>query len=272
MIIQETPNPGKILIDCMTCGTMFEIDDYRNELIADTVRKCYERFRKCDPCRTAEQQARQQQHIRERKAQINAQLPELLETAGIPHNYSHDRDTNLIFTQPPCRYAAEWIYRNRFRNLLISGETAAGKSTSACFVAALMIKEEKKIAYTNLRQLLSNWKSAKTSDRDAVTERMLRDIFHLDLFIIDEVVGKAKVSESGQELLFEILEAVNSGACRAKIWLLGNFYTGSIEEIFYDPEPVRRRLQENFTCVLLNRSEQTVTPISVWKGAAHDEE
>lgn len=270
MIIQETLMPGKILIDCMTCGGMFLVDDYRNEIIADTVQQCFERYRKCDSCRTAEKQAMQQQKIMEHRAQLEAQLPQLMEAAGLPRNYTHDRETDQIFTQPPCRYAAEWIYRSRFRNLLISGETAAGKSTSACFVAALMIKEEKKVGYTNLRQLLSHWKSAKTSDRDAVTERMLRDIFHLDLFIIDEVVGKAKVSESGQELLFEILEAVNNGECKAKIWLLGNFYKGSIEEIFSDPDPVRRRLEENFTCVLLNRPQQTVTPITVWKGSENE--
>ena len=94
---------------------------------------------------------------------------------------------------------------------------------------------------------------------------MLHSIFSRDLFIIDEVVGKARISESGQELLFEILESVNSGACRSKIWLLGNFYEGSIEDIFSDPEPVRRRLQENFSCAFIDRKKQTITPLTVWK-------
>ena len=144
-------------------------------------------------------------------------------------------------------------------------QTGSGKSTSACFIAAELIRNEYKVCYTTLRKLLSDWRAAKTSDRDYAVENMLRNIFRKDYFIIDEVVGKARVSESGQELLFEILESVNSGACRAKIWLLGNFYTGSIEELFSDPEPVRRRIQENFSCAVLDRARQTVTPITVWK-------
>ena len=85
------------------------------------------------------------------------------------------------------------------------------------------------------------------------------------MVIIDEVVGKAKVSDSGQELLFDLLEAVNNGECRSRIWLLGNFYTGSIEEIFSDPEPIRRRLAENFECIRLVPEEQKVVKIPVWQ-------
>ena len=83
------------------------------------------------------------------------------------------------------------------------------------------------------------------------------------MLIVDEVVGKAHVTDSGQELLFELLESVNSGTCRAKIWLLGNFYAGSIEEIFSDPDPVRRRLAENFHCALLLRGE--ARPLEVFR-------
>lgn len=265
MKIQDTDQPDKILIDCMTCGTMFPVSDFRDGDFADTMQQCYEKYRKCDACEKKAQQAAIQQDQEARKAAIIANLPELLEKSGIEYLYCHDRSSGQLLQSPPCRYAAAWIYQHRAENLLISGITGSGKSTSACFVAMGMIREERKVCYTTLRKLLSDWRAAKTSDRDYATENMLRGIFRKDLFIIDEVVGKARVSESGQELLFEILESVNSGACRAKIWLLGNFYEGSIEEIFSDPEPVRRRLHENFSCVFLDRRKQTVNPITVWK-------
>lgn len=265
MKILETDTPGNILIDCMNCGTMFPVPDFRDGDLADIMQKCYQSWRLCEKCTKAAEQQRHHQEQEAHKAEIIAKLPQLLKDAGIEYLYSHDRSSGKLFSEPPCRYAAEWIYRHRQENLLISGITGSGKSTSACFIATGLIREEYKVCYTTLRKLLSDWRAAKTSDRDYAVEKMLHNIFHKDYFIIDEVVGKARVSESGQELLFEILESVNSGACRAKIWLLGNFYSGSIEEIFSDPDPVRRRLQENFSCVVLDRTGQTVTPITVWK-------
>ena len=265
MKIKPGSKYGEILIDCMKCGTMFAVSDFRNGDFADTMQDCYERHRLCDKCTGEAEQERQRKAEAAHKAEIIARLPQLLEAAGIEHLYSHDRSTGKLFTEPPCRFAAAWIYRHRRENLLISGITGSGKSTSACFIAAGLIREEYKVCYTSLRKLLSDWRAAKTSDSDYAAEKMLRNIFKMDYYLIDEVVGKARVSESGQELLFEILESVNSGACRAKIWLLGNFYSGSIEELFSDPEPVRRRIQENFTCGVLDKKTQTVKPITVWK-------
>ena len=259
MRIEDAKTPGKILIDCMDCGTMFPVDDFRKGTFEDTLRKMYEKSRSCPAC--AEKRKREAH-----KAAIMAKLPQLLESAGVERLYCHDRASGQLFVEPPCRFVAEWIYRHRLENLLISGATGTGKSTSACFVAMKLIAEEQRIRYTSLRRLLAEWRAAKTSDVDFAAEKMLRGIFSKDIYIIDEVVGKARVSESGQELLFEILESVNSGACRARIWLLGNFYTGSIEEIFSDPDPVRRRLQENFTCVVIDRQKRSVRPITVWKG------
>jgi DNA replication protein DnaC len=265
MKIEDSKQPDTVLIDCQICGKMFAVDDFRNDDLSEIVRMCYEEHRICPECEQQQQAAIQKQSIAQRKAEIAARLPDLLSAAGIEPLYCRDRATGEIFKQPPVRFLAEWIYRHRRENLLISGVTGSGKSTSACFVAAAMICQERKVRYTSLRKLLSQWKEAKTSDQSYAVERMLSGIFNVDVFIIDEVVGKARISESGQELLFEILESVNSGACRSRIWLLGNFYTGSIEDIFSDPEPVRRRLHENFTCVVVDKPAQSTNPITVWK-------
>lgn len=263
MKIIETPN-GKIKVDCLSCGNLFEIEDFRQNFLSEVLQKYYENHRQCPHCLEKEEKKdREEKKIRAQE-EFEKKIPKLIEEAGIERLYSRDRITGELFKVPPCRYAAEWIYRHRNENLLISGVTGSGKSTSASFIACQLIYAGKKVGYYNLRKLLTKWRIAKTSDYTAAIEKMLQEIFSMDLFIIDEVVGKYKVSESGQELLFEILEAVNSGACRAKIWMLGNFYEGSIEKIFADPEPVRRRIQENFSCVYLDPDREKVTPILAW--------
>ena len=265
MKIEASGTPGKILIDCLDCGAMFPVEDFREGSFAGTAAEMYERSRYCPDCEE-KRKSEESRRIREaRRAELAARLPELLERSGVEYYYCHDRETGELFAVPPCRAAAEWLYRHRRENVLLSGVTGTGKSTSACFVAMGLIAEERKVRYVNLRKLLAEWRAAKTSDAPFAAEKMLRGLFALDLCIIDEVVGKARISESGQELLFELLESVNSGACRSRIWLLGNFYTGSIEAIFADPEPVRRRLQENFVCACITAQGEIKT-IQVYGG------
>ena len=62
------------------------------------------------------------------------------------------------------RFVAEWIYLHREENLLLSGQTGTGKSTSACFVAVELLKQWKCVNYTSLRGLLDLWRKAKTSE------------------------------------------------------------------------------------------------------------
>ncbi|MBR2510422.1 MAG: ATP-binding protein [Lentisphaeria bacterium] len=265
MKIEESKNSGFILVDCLSCGNLYEIADFRNDQFANVVSNILEQDRTCPACEMRKALDESAEEDRKKKERTAQNLPELVKKSGIPVNYSHDRNTGELFAKPPVYFTAQWFWLNRHSHLLLSGETGCGKSTSACFVAAKLLLEEKKIRYTSLRRLLADWRSAKTSDQSYAAEKMLSDLFGQDIVIIDEVIGKARVSSSGEELLFEILESVNCGSCHARIWLLGNFYSGSIEDTFSDPAPVRRRLQENFICAFADKKTQKIERLTVWQ-------
>lgn len=264
MKIQETTIPGKILIDCDHCGKFYPVDDFRSDEYATLFLLTYEHNRTCPECMQLLAAEEERIEAARKARQIRRNFDRIAENCGLPFHYTHDREGNRL-TAPPVRFAAEWIWNHRFENLLISGTTGSGKSSGACFAAMQLILQGANLRYTTLRKLLAEWREAKTSDNEFAADRMIFKIFHLDYFIIDEFIGKARVTESGQELLFELLEGVNSGECRSRIWLIGNFYAGSIEETFSDPDPVRRRLQENFSCVLLDRANQSVKQLTVWE-------
>lgn len=260
----EELDGGQIRIDCLKCGQLFEVPDFRSSVLADFWEKHYREHRLCPECLKRKEEEEEKRKSEASAAERRSRLPLLLEKAGIPRLYSHDRKTGELFVEPPVRFVAEWMWRRRAGNILLSGITGSGKSTSACFCATHLIPQSLQIRYTTLRKLLAAWRIAKTGEHPD-PERFLKEIFRLDLFIIDEVIGKAKVSDSSQELLFDILESLNNGSCRTRIWLLGNFYTGSMEETFSDPEPVRRRLQENFICAFINTEKRIVSDMTVWR-------
>lgn len=266
MRIEKSETPGKIRIDCLTCGNLYEVDDYlQDELTAEFMQHFYEHNRCCPECCRQAEAAAAAAEAEVEQARLISEFPLRLITAGLQHNYIHDRQSGELFIAPPCRSIAEFIWLNRRKNLLISGVTGSGKSTGASFVAAKLLQSSRmRIRYRTLSQLLSEWREARCSDEANAASRMLNFYLNLDLLIIDEMAGKAHVSESGKEFLFYLLEAVNSGESRTRIWLLGNFYVGSIEEIFPDGDPCRRRLAENFTCVKIDKNN--ITPLEVYAG------
>lgn len=258
MKILESRNPGMVKLECQDCGRYFEVADFRRHRYHQAFANYYEDHRRCPKCLAEFARRCEEQKDRQRQLERLAQLSRLKMESGIPEHYA--------LSKPPVRFVAEWIYHHRDRNLLLSGRTGTGKSTSACFVAVELLKQGKRISYTSLRALLDGWRKAKTSDWADAPDALLEHLCRLDVLIVDEMVEKARVSESGQELLFELLERVYNGECRARVWLLGNFYAGSLEEIFDDAEPVRRRLQESFLCGVIDLPNSRINPIDVWSG------
>ena len=171
-----------------------------------------------------------------------AEVQRLIEAVNVPENFSG-------LEKAPVRPVAVWIWENRDRNLLLKGPTGAGKTTSAVFVAEQYARRRALIRYTTLRELIVRWVELKKDDKPAMaTDRFLREIGGLDVLIIDEAVNKCVVSLAGQEILFELIDGVYSGRTSVRLWILGNFEAGSIENIFADSAPVYRRIRESFLC------------------------
>lgn len=271
MEIRTTEKEGTIQIDCSECGQFFEMEDFRGSDYEEIWLLALEKCRWCPECREViiEKETREKAELAEklRRTEFHAELDKHREEMNLPRHYVFDRQTGKLFTEPPVRFVAEWLWHQRQGNVLLSGITGTGKSTSACYVALKLAEELMlQVRYYSLGNLLSLWRSARKSDDPEADLKFLRKLTSKsDLIIIDEVVGKARISESGQELLFDILESVNNGECRSRIWLLGNFYAGSIEAIFADAEPVRRRLHENFHCVRIDGENKKIVKLEVYK-------
>lgn len=243
---------GQTWVDCSICGEMFPIEDWMENLCTD------DDFRHCDVCneRMAEERKRRE---------WADNLPKRAAAAGIPDLYRLHRATRKPITAPIVPHAARWVWENRDRNLLISGQTGVGKSTSACFAALRMLAEGKSVRYVKLRRLLAEWRDARTSDEPQGDERFFAAIRRLDLLIIDEA-DKAKTSESGQEMMYDLLDGIYCGEIRTKLWMIGNFRAGSLDDIFGDSEPVYRRIDEGFLCGGV--TGDGVEVFRVWKGQA----
>lgn len=245
---------GKWIKNCPQCGREFEVPEdvvlflNTNTHIIDLL---------CHDCEEKVRREREEQ-------EFQALLPRLIADAGIPAGYLTDRNTGEKMQTAPVPYVFDWVWENRDRNILLTGNTGTGKSTSACFASVKLIEAHKKVRYVKLRALLSEWREAKTADSRFADEAFFRTISELDLLILDEVIDKAKTTESGQEMMFELLDRIADGELKTKLWMLGNFRQGSIVDLFGDEAPVRRRIEENFICAGIAKNKVEV--FHVWNG------
>lgn len=199
----------------------------------------------CKECAARKADEERQRQAEQRREEFRQSLPSRLEAIGLPARYALD--------SPPVPFAAEWILANQESNLVLSGITGSGKSTSAGYAARrLTAAGYINIRYYSLRRLLAEWKIAKTSDNTFAAETFVRTLGRLDVLIVDEFINKAAITPSGQELLYELIDGAYNWGQRCRVWLLGNFYKGSVAEMFDDPQPVLRRFRESFVCGLID--------------------
>lgn len=230
------------IFECPMCQKDFEADyTLTDAVFAEVLKHIYDTM----PCPDCESKIRfikveEQKQIRQEELKRN--LPDRMKKAGFGELFSN-------IAKPWVRPTAEWIYRNRFDHLLISGETGTGKTSGAAFVISYMMRSQTPyVMYRTWPELHAELLAAKKSDSDGDT-RFFSRMDKLDYLIIDELIlrkGTAKFSPAAQDLLFNIIDKAYSKGRKTKVWILGNFFKGAIDQILDNPLPTRRRLQESF--------------------------
>ena len=84
----------------------------------------------CKECYPIVKAEREKERDAEERLDREANIDTLLEKAGVRPKYR--------LVAPPVRYVAEWIWAHRDHNILLSGETGTGKSTSCGVVVRSM--------------------------------------------------------------------------------------------------------------------------------------
>jgi len=241
---------------CHRCGENFTeripqrlIDLYQEKGIEykATCPDCWEKIKR-------EEEERQDQALLAQQHE-EEYLDDAVAAAGVAPSYR--------LKTPPIRFVATWLWENREKNLLLSGPTGTGKSTSAGVVTRCLIeKEGKTIRVCYFTGLLDEWRHVRcdNDDPDAI-KQLFRKLESVDVLIIDECADKNVNTESSREFMYRLLEDVQNGACHAKLWMLGNFYRGSVGDIFGDADPAYRRLKEKFLCGRIDCVKKQVIPI-----------
>jgi DNA replication protein DnaC len=252
---------NSVTIKCDGCGTVFslhteaDLTDTENMFVA-ALRHIYGNTM-CDKCAADRKKELARQKEQERRAALADSLLEREEKAGFPRNFRG-------LEKPYIRQAAVFFYENRDSSLIVSGKTGTGKTSSALYVLGLMLSENYlRVKYCTRQTLLAAYTRAKTSNEDS-EEAFFERLGWYDYIVIDELVGKkgdAALTDSAQELFFNLIDGAYSGERKAKLWILGNFYKGAIDNLVADPEPYKRRIRACFRPALfkLNKDESDVT-------------
>ena len=257
----EHIEPTKALLTCPVCGCRFDmplrsgiLDD---PLMGSFMKAVLER-QQCDTCiaKLEEQQRKDdRQAAEEQRLQM---LPTLFREAGIPPNMMFRPN----ITPVPVRDVANWIWQHSNRNLVLGGATGTGKTTSAMACLVRLIESYwKRVLYVKFPALQSSWRNAKMAEtksgQNAVSAWIER-LSAYDVVCIDEFCGKSRLSESGEEMMFTLLDGVMEGTFKAKVWLLGNVRSMTLDSMFQDVEVIKRRIAESFTCGAIGNDAKVV--------------
>jgi DNA replication protein DnaC len=229
-----------ICLDCGAHGTV-ELDGLAAKAYSSPDRpypwRCPDCHKKFLEKQEAETAARLRQ---EREERIRRNLDE----AGMPDKY--------FLISPYVPSVAEWLSARFDANILLHGATGAGKSTSAGYCARQCLLRGFRVRWYSLSVLLDAWRAARCSGNALDVPYLFRYLESLDLLILDEC-DKPVNTDSTQEMMFRLLEDVANGSSHAHVWMLGNWYRNSIEDIFGNGAAARRRFDEAFQCAEITK-------------------
>ncbi|MBQ7731570.1 MAG: ATP-binding protein [Lentisphaeria bacterium] len=250
------PEIIKVKTNCTRCGKEFEAETF--QFVLDSFAKKGKPYAAaCDDCfriiRQEEEEAMDRAFAE--RQQSEEELEEAIAAAGVAPDYR--------LKTAPVPFVAKWLWKNREKNILLSGQTGTGKSTSAGVNTRYMIRDDHKtVRVCYFAALLDEWRAARCADADpGAVKDLFRRLEAVDVLIIDECAGKSVNTDSSREFMYRLIEDVQNGCCHAKVWFLGNFYRGSVDDVFGDAEPTYRRLKEKFVCGRIDLIEKQIIPI-----------
>ena len=238
--------PTKVITACVRCGEMATVSTLK--WLADFWAERHQPYPYCCEKCEAEREAEKERLLDEQYASDTDSINADLEEAGVPESYR--------VTTPPVPKVASFLRQHIGENILLSAPSGAGKSTSAGYVTRELLRDGKKVCYMTLADLLDEWRDARCSDHPLSVKSFLSYLEWRDVLIIDEAADKTVSTASAQECMFRLLEDVSNGFCKARLWLLGNYYKGAIEDVFGNGEAARRRLNEKFYCAMVLKDGQ----------------
>ena len=226
-------------VTCSKCGKPMEIDDpggFQDGVFASFARSMAEHII-CDACKEELDKAEREK----KEAEWRAMLPELYFKAGIPTAFT-------LMPNAPRQYAARTIWNHREENMLITGDTGTGKTTSACRVLMRMVENGWKVKYMTFARFLDEIRNCKMRRPDESGDISQVELYYDRLrqykaLCLDEIVGKTQSGENVMQTLYELIDMAYSGMI-CPLWLIGNVRERSLEMLFGDETgSVMRRLQ-----------------------------
>lgn len=210
----------------------------------------------CPTCKEEHDRVEAERERIEQEEERRNYIEEALERCGLPARYR--------VKAPPVPHVADWMKRHAPGNMLLTGETGTGKSTSAGYLARYFIEQGRTVRYRQMSDLLDQWREARCGETRETTADFLGRLERFDLLIIDEAsADKTVVTDSAKECMWRLLEDIYNGSVRGCVVFLGNYYRGSLGDVFGNETAARRRLSEAFNCAKIDARTGKITKINL---------
>lgn len=214
---------------CVTCGKNYQTKIPSEESCKDDNDRSWREFYlsvinrnpQCDSC--IEEEERKEAEW-QRKKELNNKLKQ------IPFSTDFERakatDSGVL---------ADWIWTNRKHHLWIAGDYGCGKTRSLCCILGQLIKQGRKCRYITCNDLLSKYGCKSQESGKVEADRWLEGLLEYDFLAVDDI-GKKKISMSGGEGLYNLLDYRYSGRGHATIYLTANLSGKEIARKFEDAD------------------------------------
>lgn len=242
-MIKQIDDKGHAICHCDICGQDFDFGKLPDEddMFAGLMRQKADAAT-CPQCEARALALNEARKIKAQKERLATTLHDRVLAAGIAPRFAD-------MEKPWVRHTAEWLWHHRNGSLLLAGPTGTGKTSGAAFVLRLMMQDRyMAVRYHTRQSLVAAYVKAKC-DEEGREQAFYDRLAKLDVLVVDEMVGKkgnGRLSDSSQELLFNLIDGVYSQARKTRVWILGNFYAGAIDDLVDDPAPLKRRLADSF--------------------------